>query len=74
MALERLFSIEEAAKWLGGVSPWTIRSWIATGRLQKTKVGRRTMISEGELEEFVRSSNAPTETGRRNTSASRRNS
>ena len=62
MALERLFSIEEAAKRLGEISPWTVRSWISAGRLRKTKVGRRTMVAESELERFVLSSNAPTAT------------
>lgn len=51
---DKLHSIESAAEWLGGVSPWSIRSWLSQGRLQRIKVGRRTMIRESELEKFVR--------------------
>ena len=51
--MEKLFSFEDAAKQLGGVSPWSIRSWLSSGRLRPTKVGARTMISESELERFV---------------------
>ena len=59
MALEELYSLVAAAKKLGGVSVWTIRSWIAHGKIQATKVGSRTMVTESELEKFVRSSNRP---------------
>ncbi len=51
--MERLFSIPESARALGGVSVWTVRAWLSQRRLRRTKVGRRTMISEGELEKFI---------------------
>ena len=57
MALEKLYSVEQAAQKLGGVSPWTIQAWLSQGRLRRTKVGRRTMIAESELERFIRSNN-----------------
>lgn len=60
MALEKLYSVEEAAQKLGGLSPWTIQSWLSQGRLRRTKVGRRTMIAESELERFIEASNSPT--------------
>jgi excisionase family DNA binding protein len=47
--LERLFSVGEAAATLGGVSKWTVHSWIAQGKLARTKIGGRTMISESDL-------------------------
>jgi excisionase family DNA binding protein len=56
--MERLFSINEAAKALGGVSPLTIAGWCARGRLARTKVGRRTMISESELQRFIEAGNS----------------
>ncbi len=58
MGLDKLYSIPEAAKLLGGISTWTVQSWLSAGRLRRTKVGRRTMISESELKRFLRESNA----------------
>ena len=49
MDLERLLSVEEAARALGGISKWTIHAWPSQGRMQRTKVGGRTMIRESEL-------------------------
>jgi excisionase family DNA binding protein len=51
--MEKLFDVEASAQMLGGVSPWTIRAWLSEGKLQPTKVGRRTMIRESELERFL---------------------
>ena len=51
--METLFSVEEAAKRLGGISKWTIHSWLSKGRLQRTKVGGRTMIRESELASLI---------------------
>ncbi len=47
--MDTLFSVEEAAKRLGGLSKWTIHGWLSRGKLQRTKVGGRTMIRESEL-------------------------
>ena len=47
--MEQLLSVGEAARRLGGVSKWTIHAWLAQGKLQRTKVGSRTMIRESEL-------------------------
>ena len=44
-----LLSVSEAAKRLGGITPWTLHAWLSQGRLQRTKVGSRTMIRESEL-------------------------
>jgi excisionase family DNA binding protein len=57
MTLERLLSVDEAAAKLGGLSKYTIHAWLSKGRLQRTKVGSRTMIRESELDRFVREQN-----------------
>ena len=51
--MEQLFSIEEAARRLGGISKWTIHAWLSQGKLQRTKVGGRTMIRESELKKVI---------------------
>lgn len=51
--LEALLSIEEAARKLGGLSKYTIHAWLSKGKLQRTKVGSRTMIRESELERVI---------------------
>lgn len=50
--MDNLYSIKAAAAKLGGVSPGTIKLWLSQGKLQRTKIGRRTMISEEELQRF----------------------
>jgi len=51
--MENLLSVEEAAKRLGGLSKWTVHAWLSQGRLQRTKVGGRTMIRESELAKVI---------------------
>jgi len=53
ISLDRLLSVEEAAKRLGGISKWTVHAWLSQGRLQRTKVGGRTMIRESELQKVI---------------------
>jgi excisionase family DNA binding protein len=50
---DTLLSVQEAARRLGGVSKWTVHAWLSQGRLQRTKVGGRTMIRESELEKVI---------------------
>ena len=50
---DALLSVTEAAKRLGGISKWTVHSWLSKGKLQRTKVGGRTMIRESELAKVV---------------------
>jgi hypothetical protein len=45
----KLHSIESAAEFLGGLSPWTIRRWLTDGKLTRVKVGSRTMLREADL-------------------------
>lgn len=51
--MERLLSVSEAAKALGGLSKWTVHAWLSQGKLQRTKVGGRTMIRESELVKVI---------------------
>lgn len=51
--MENLISVEEAAKRLGGISKWTVHAWLSQGKLQRTKVGGRTMIRESELQKVI---------------------
>ena len=53
IAVEALLSVEEAARRLGGLSKYTIHAWLAKGKLQRTKVGSRTMIRESELQRVI---------------------
>ena len=53
MDSEKLYSVEEAARRLGGLSKHTIHAWLSQGRLQRTKVGSRTMIRESELLKMI---------------------
>jgi excisionase family DNA binding protein len=55
--LEYLLSIEEAARRLGGLSKYTIHAWLSKGKLRRTKVGSRTMITEKNLQAFIDSCN-----------------
>ena len=48
-----LLSVEEAAKRLGGISKWTVHAWLSQGKMQRTKVGSRTMIRESELKRMI---------------------
>ena len=51
--MDTLLSVEEAARRLGGISRWTVHAWLSQGRLQRTKVGGRTMIRESELHKVI---------------------
>jgi excisionase family DNA binding protein len=53
MELDRLYSVSEVARLLGGISKWTVHAWLSQGKLQRTKVGARTMIRESELAKVV---------------------
>jgi excisionase family DNA binding protein len=50
---DMLLSVEEVARRLGGISRWTVHSWLSQGRLRRTKVGGRTMIRESELQKVI---------------------
>jgi excisionase family DNA binding protein len=49
-----LVSVKEAAVLLGGISKYTVEAWLSQGKLQRTKVGGRTMIRRSELERVMK--------------------
>ena len=51
--MERLLTVEQAAQALGGISKYTVHAWLSSGKLQRTKVGSRTMIRESALESVL---------------------
>ena len=53
MDVDKLYSVNDAAAFLGGLSKYTIHAWLSKGKLQRTKVGSRTMIRESELERVI---------------------
>jgi excisionase family DNA binding protein len=53
----KLYTVEGAAAFLGGISKWTVHVWLAKGKLRRTKVGARTMIRECDLQAFLASCN-----------------
>lgn len=55
-SLETLYSVKEAAKKLGGVSRFTIYSWMTRGQLERTRVGGRVMVRESSLLELLKRS------------------
>jgi len=52
--MDALLSVEEVARRLGGISKWTVRAWLSQGRLERTKVGGRTMVRESELGKVIK--------------------
>jgi len=57
--METLYSVEQAAQKLGGISKWTIHAWLSSGKLRRTKVGSRTMIRESELLKLLEEGEKP---------------
>jgi excisionase family DNA binding protein len=57
MESDKLYSVKDAAAFLGGISTWTVHAWLAKGKLRRTKVGSRTMIRESDLQAFINQCN-----------------
>jgi excisionase family DNA binding protein len=51
--MDDLLSVSEVARRLGGISKWTVYAWLSQGRMERTKVGGRTMIRESELSKVI---------------------
>jgi excisionase family DNA binding protein len=58
--MECLLSIEQVAKSLG-ISVHTVKKMLATHQLRRTKVGRRTLIRESQLQRVIK--DEPTDPG-----------
>jgi excisionase family DNA binding protein len=59
--MQSLKSVEQAAEFLG-ISPWTVRVYLRDGQLNPTRIGRRVLLRQDELERFVQQN---TKRGRR---------
>lgn len=51
--MDELLSVEEAARRLGGLSKYTVQAWLSSGKLQRIKVGARTMVRASELQRVI---------------------
>lgn len=51
---KRLYSLEEAARLLGGISHWTLRKHADLGTIRVTRIGRLVRISSEELSRIER--------------------
>jgi excisionase family DNA binding protein len=47
-----LWNVKEAGNALG-LSPWTIRRYIADGKIQTVRLGRRVLIEPGECRRLI---------------------
>jgi excisionase family DNA binding protein len=50
--LKRLYSLPEAAEYLGR-STWSVRRLIWNGELPQVRAGRRVHVDVGDMEEFI---------------------
>lgn len=50
--MEALLSIERAAEVLG-ISPWTVRRYIANQKIRPVRIGRRVLLEQQELQRIV---------------------
>jgi excisionase family DNA binding protein len=49
-----LYSMQEAAEALGGISHWTLRKHASSGRIKVVRLGRRVFVDTEELERVRR--------------------
>lgn len=65
MKLEKYYSIRQLVERLGGdISTFAVEKWISQGRLRRTKIGRRTYVTESELQRFIaQCGDAPSKVG-----------
>lgn len=52
---DRLLTLEEVCRKLGGVRPWTIRAWVSRRKIPYTKVGRLTRYPESRIDDWIKS-------------------
>lgn len=50
--MRALKSVEQAAGLLG-ISRWTVRSYVKTGKLRAVRLGRRVLVEQAELERLI---------------------
>jgi excisionase family DNA binding protein len=56
---QRLYNVEQASEYLGGVSPHTLRKKIQRGEVRIVRLGRRTMIAQEEIDRISRQGWSP---------------
>ena len=56
--MDKLLSVEQTADLLG-VSKWTIRAWIAQGKLKSAKLGSRRLVPQSEVERVIADATIP---------------
>ncbi len=49
-----IYDIFEAARALGGISPWTLRKHVGQGTVAVTRLGRRVFLRAEEIERIQR--------------------
>lgn len=54
-----LHSIDETARLLGNLSPWSIRRFISQSRIKAVRIGSRVMVSQEEIENVVKNGIPP---------------
>jgi hypothetical protein len=50
---DKLYNVKDSARALGGLSPYTINTWLSQKKLMRTKVGARTMVRGSELKRIL---------------------
>jgi excisionase family DNA binding protein len=50
--MEQLKSIEETADTLG-LSAWTVRRYVQTGKIRPVRLGRRVLIEQSEIQRVI---------------------
>lgn len=48
-----LMDVNQAAKQMLNVSPWTVRLWIRQGKLPVVRLGRRVLLDPKDLRAFI---------------------
>ena len=55
ISLEEYWTIDQVASRVH-VSPETVKKWLTNGLLPRTKAGKRTLVTETDLQAFIRKS------------------
>jgi excisionase family DNA binding protein len=48
--MNQLYSLKDAAKVLGNISPWTLRRHLKLGTIMAVRVGKRVLLAQAEVE------------------------
>jgi excisionase family DNA binding protein len=60
VGMEKLLTLEEAAEVLK-VSPQTVRTWVAVGKIRAVKLGKLVRVRPADLEAFIHDALVPKE-------------